>query len=332
MSKIDIFNVQRSKVSKGLEGKSFYIHANNRTGKTMNASKFPKPLFLSAEMGLNAISDIPFIPIDNWATFAQAVRQLTSNKTVDKAKELYSTIVIDTVSALAMLCQKHVCENAGVEELSAVGAYGKGHALYGQEFYKQVIKLFNAGYTVVALDHSKTELLTDELGEEYTFTTTTADRRSGQMLMDICDVIIHLQNPPKVDGEETLSTAFLKGSKNIHCGTRFVHLPDKIEEFSTAKLEQAMIKAVEKQEKESGVKSVSYSEQQEMYKPNTLNYDEVLEQTTAVAKQLFQDGKISRDELQNLLQNKLGVSKLSDTTSNQVQALELLRLELEEMI
>ena len=90
---LDIFNPSISTVPKGIEGKTMLWYGSNRTGKTYQATKANKPYYLAFEKGINAIAGIPFAPIQKWADFRKLNKQLTNPTTLEKAKELYQTII-----------------------------------------------------------------------------------------------------------------------------------------------------------------------------------------------------------------------------------------------
>ena len=50
---IDIFNVSKSVIANGLEGKVILIYGGNNLGKSAQATRFPKPFVIACEMGLN---------------------------------------------------------------------------------------------------------------------------------------------------------------------------------------------------------------------------------------------------------------------------------------
>ena len=107
-NEIDIFNPQVSVVAHGLEGKTIMIYGTNNTGKTFQSVRANKPYVFACESGLGAQNNVRHNVITNWREFKKAVDQFTNKKTVDKAKELYSTIIIDEVYASSLFCQKSI--------------------------------------------------------------------------------------------------------------------------------------------------------------------------------------------------------------------------------
>ena len=152
----DIFNPQISVVAKGLEGKRIMIYGSNNIGKTKQSTRMKKPFYLPFEKGVNAISGIPFVPINSWADFKKVNKQLTSLATVQKAKELYNTIIFDEVEASAKYCQRYINGLYGVSRLKD-GNEGFGlWKEYETEYWEEINKLTGAGYTIIFIAH-KTE-------------------------------------------------------------------------------------------------------------------------------------------------------------------------------
>lgn len=126
---IDIFNAQKSVIANGIEGKVILVYGSNNLGKTAQAVRFPKPLVIAAELGLNGIDGVPYLPVTRWSDFKTIVKQLTSDSTRAKAKEMYSTIIIDEVYATSIYCQDYVCSTYGDGALTMADGDSK-HNLY----------------------------------------------------------------------------------------------------------------------------------------------------------------------------------------------------------
>ena len=143
--KVDIFNPQVSVIAHGLEGKVLMIYGGNNVGKSSQAAKAEKPYFFACESGLNGISGVAYNKINNWYDFTTAVNQFTSKATIDKAKELYKTIVIDEVYASAMFCQDYICQSYGNGAIDLGDDTGNTrlnlYRLYEKEYWRQITKL-----------------------------------------------------------------------------------------------------------------------------------------------------------------------------------------------
>ena len=89
-------------------------------GKTSFAAQLKRNLFLATEMGYHAIDGINALPILKWSDFKGAVRELKD----PRARELYDTVTVDTISILADLCEKYICAREGVDKINLV-PYGQ---------------------------------------------------------------------------------------------------------------------------------------------------------------------------------------------------------------
>lgn len=121
---ISIFEIQPSVIDRSLSGKYILLYSKPKIGKTSFAAQLKKNLFLATEIGYNAINGITALPISKWTDIKMAVKQLKD----PKAKELYETVTIDTISLAADLCEKFVCSREGVTKVNEI-PYGQLAAL-----------------------------------------------------------------------------------------------------------------------------------------------------------------------------------------------------------
>lgn len=94
MADFDIFNLQPSVISRDLTGKYILLYGKPKVGKTSFAVQSSKCLVCAFELGVNALAGTRYVPVDKWTTFKKLMSQLRK----PQARELYDTIVIDTVS------------------------------------------------------------------------------------------------------------------------------------------------------------------------------------------------------------------------------------------
>ena len=64
----------------------------------------PKPLLLACERGYNALAGIMAQDITSWSEMKQTVRELKK----PEVKEMFSTVIIDTVDVAAGYCEKYI--------------------------------------------------------------------------------------------------------------------------------------------------------------------------------------------------------------------------------
>ena len=73
---IDIFSIQPTVVSRDLNGKSFLIYGDKKSGKTSTAVKFPDPLLIAFEKGYNMLSGVMAQPVNKWTEALTIKKQL----------------------------------------------------------------------------------------------------------------------------------------------------------------------------------------------------------------------------------------------------------------
>ena len=68
----------------------------------------------------NALVGVRPADITSWADIKQICRQLKK----PEAKEMYSTVIVDTVALAYSLCEKYILAREGVQAIGDIG-YGK---------------------------------------------------------------------------------------------------------------------------------------------------------------------------------------------------------------
>lgn len=123
MAGIDIFNLQKTVISKDLSGKYILLYSKPKVGKTSFAAQIKKNLILATEIGTNAIDNLNVVPIMKWSEVKQVLKQLRD----PKARELYDTVTFDTISIAADLVEKHVVSREGVDSIRDIPYGQTGH-------------------------------------------------------------------------------------------------------------------------------------------------------------------------------------------------------------
>lgn len=297
MAEFDIFAPQVSVVSRDLSGKSLLVYGQNRVGKTRNLCKLPKPVVLAFEAGLNAVAGVPFFNMQDWKTYIQFVKQITDPKNYERAKQMYQTIILDELSAMAALCEQYVCTKFGVQSLGEKKktASGKddftfnGYKELDKENQKWMRKLLAAGFTVAIIGHEGTRDFKDVNGAEYTKIVPKGDKRVVDAICDAVDIIAYAQpNAPDANGNETPSSLVITNTPRVLAGSRFDYMPKFIPEFSAENLLKAVEQAIVEQEKQEGIKAVSFAEQQQTYAvAPSLSYDELMAGIREYAEKMF---------------------------------------------
>lgn len=311
---VDIFAPQVSKIAHGLEGKTVLIYGGNNLGKTTQAVKMEKPYVLACESGLKAIDGVAFNTINTWVDFKKVVKQLTGKATIDRAKELYKTIIIDEVYASSIFAQDFCISTYGNGALTLGDGEGKVnlYQIYEKEYFRQINALVGAGYTVVFIAHSI---------EKDGYSYPKGDKRCLNPIIDNCDFVVYLQsNGVDEKGNVINSSAYLAQTDKFFARSRFPYIDTCITEFTAKNLESAIKDAIDRGVERDGIKTVSYEEQKSQTETVVMDFDTIMEALQDIGGRFAESGNM--ESLVEIVEGTLGVNKkVSECTKKQTEAL-----------
>jgi hypothetical protein len=162
-------------------------------GKTSLAAQWPKPIFIRAEDGMQAIAEevrpdaFPVLVSveDLWAQLTALIQE----------EHEYKTLVLDSVTALETLFITHVVETDPNKPKSinqALGGFGSGMravAAMHQRVRKAAGMLRSRGMAVVFLAHTDVETVDPPDGTPYTKMSLRLSNRSQQAYIDDVDLV-----------------------------------------------------------------------------------------------------------------------------------------------
>lgn len=285
---IDIFNPQISKIAKGLEGKAILVYGDNGLGKTLQATRMERPFYIGFEMGIRGISGVPFQAINSWGDFKKINKQLTDPKTVDRAKEMYQTIIFDEVFASARMAQDYICRTYGAAHMGEQTPKGESrpnlYTAYESEYFTEIDKLLKSGYTIVFIGHETVDNDTKQI-------IPKGDKRSMQVIRDNADFCIYLTNNGLDENNNPVnSSAHFFQTPQFFARSRYTKMVSTIQNYTAENLEAAIIKAIEDEEKEKGVASVTFEEQKEMLTSPKLTIEEAIAKAQEVGGKIAEAG------------------------------------------
>lgn len=140
-------------------------------------------------------------------------------------------------------------------------------------------------------------------------------------IVDNCDFVVYVKGNGLDDNKKVIkSSAYLASTDKFFARSRFEHVPTFIEEFNIENLENAIKMGIDAEEKETGIKSVSYAEQKEQNISKELNFDEIMTELETVGRAFANANQT--EILINTIEDTLGAGrKISDCTKRQVEAL-----------
>lgn len=320
----DIFNPNVTVVAKGLTGKSMLIYGGNSLGKTAQSVRMSKPFVIAAESGLNATSNIPYARITSWAQFIKIVKQFTDKGTVDKARAMYDTIVIDEMYAVSLLCQDYVIATYGNGALTLGDSEGKVnlYQAYEKQFFKAINLLLSCDYTVVFIGHAQQ----DKNG----YITPKGDKRCVDPIRDFVDYVIYLESNGIDENNNVInSSAYLAETDRFFARSRFKYTPTYIKDFTAENLESAIIEGIEKEEQINGIKAVTYAEQKAQNTAEAVDFDAIMDSLQEIGIRFAETDNM--DILTEIVENTLGVGKkVTECTKKQIDAMCIILDELRE--
>ena len=337
---VDLWDIKPHQVSRDLKGYSVFFYGEPKSGKTTTAARFPKSLLLAFEKGYNAIPGVMANPINNWAEFRKALRQLKD----ERSKEMFSTIIVDTADIAYDYCTKYICDNAkrsdggyGVDKVSDI-PYGQGYGMIEKEFDECLRSIVQMDYGLVLISHSTDKTFTDETGIEYNKIVPTLDKRATKVVSRMTDIIGYSREVADEEGKTSVKL-FMRGTPRFMAGSRFRHTPDYID-FNYTNLVNAIADAIDMQMKEDGEEYFTDT-RNNLYEDTTkeLNFDELMDEFNNMVNYLIENNE--EDKFQSYWQPRIVQitdkylgrgQKVSQCSREQTEALSLIVDDLKELL
>lgn len=226
-----------------------------KTGKSTFGSQLPRSLFLNFEQGTNALAGIRSVPILRWTDFKKVLSQLRK----PQAKEMYDTIVVDTVSIAWQLCERYIVQREGVDSIKDV-PFGQGWVMLRNEFSECWREITLLGFGILFIAHSKerpTEMR-DADGNAITAVQADLPATPFSIINSIVDIIGYLQVQMNPDGT-TQRYLYTRATPTIFAGSRYKYLKPRIE-FGYQQLVDAIGDAIDKAVELDGAQVTDHTE------------------------------------------------------------------------
>ena len=321
---IDIFSLQPNKISRDLRSKFILLAGAPKIGKTEFCAQSDKALILATEIGTNAQSGVRALPIQKFADFKLVLRQLEK----PEAKQMYSTICIDTIGILYDLCEQFVCQQNGVSKIGDI-PYGGGYSQTSKEFENCLRKITMMGYGLIMTCHLKETA--DDDGKVVGYKPDLNNRclKIVNGLVDIIGVITQTWNE-KGESERWIQT---RATPTITAGSRYKYLEPRIP-FGFHELEQAVAKAIDMEEKNGGL----VTDEAPIIQEEKLDFNALMSEAREIWTTKVNNAKTDEDKkavvramskkVEMVFGRKL---KLSEVTEDQVSLLQLAVMDLRAM-
>jgi hypothetical protein len=206
----------------------------------------PGHLILAFERGYNALPGVRVVDVTSWGDMKQIVRELKK----PEVKEVYKSIIIDTVDVAADACQKYICNQLGIENIGDGGWSTNGWAKYKKEFEDTFRTLTQLGYAVVFISHDKEKTIKLQNQPEYQQIGSSMQSSAMAIVENMSDIIGYAHPVITSTGESKRVLSLRSPDNTIRCGCRFRHIAPEIE-FSYESLTRALNEAIDKEAHET---------------------------------------------------------------------------------
>lgn len=337
---IDLLTVKEHQVKAGVQGKMFFIYGGAKTGKTTTACQFNKPLLLAFEPGYNLIDGIKAVSVTSWLDMKNYVKQLKKQE----VRDMYDTLIIDTVGLMWGLCEKFIKTQKDIEDLTDLG-FGKGYRAVRDEFQDVINGLGQMGYTLVFISHAEKKDYIDSLGVSHSGITPALDKRPKEIISGLVDVFMFVCQETDGNGGNH-PVAFFRGGTygdtEIEAGSRYGDgLPVKIN-FNYDELVKA-VQSADEAMLSSGIKisadNKTILEEAKVEEETTKkrSFSEVYKEVTSTINKLKErivGGESDlAEQMTNIIEQYLGAGKkITEATPAQQDLVEAALVDLKELL
>ena len=273
---IDLLNLTPHKVSRDLSGYITYIYGPGGAGKTTFGSQMPKPLLIAFEKGYNALPGVIAQDVTTWGEMKQVLKQLDK----PEVKDLFKTIIIDTVDIASQLCEKYVCNQLGIENIGDGGWGVNGWSKVKKEWETTFRNITMKGYAVLFISHSKERTTTRKDGTTYNSIGPSCSNAYNEIIKNMADIEGY------IDVENGVRNLVLRSSDgSIECKSRFANIAPMIE-FSYKSLVDAMNEAIDSEAAGTDNAFIT-NERETVSEEKTYDYEALKEEFNTIVGELM---------------------------------------------
>lgn len=318
---INLLELQPHKVSRDLSGYMTYIYGPGGAGKTTFGVATPKPLLLAFEKGYSTLAGVMAQDVTSWSEVKQILRELKK----PEVKQVFSTIVVDTVDIASQLCEKYLCNQLGIENIGDGGWTVNGWAKVKKEWETTWRTITMEGYSLVFISHSKDKTFTRKDGSSYNQIVPSCSSAYNEIIKNMVDIEAYIEIE---NGQRKL--IMRSADDSIECKCRFKYMSPAIN-FSYKSLVEAINEAIDKEALETNNQFVT-NERQATPIIREYDYDALMDEFQTLAGQLMERAAATNGpKITQIIEKYLGKGKkIAETTRDQAEFIYLIVNEIKE--
>lgn len=311
---IDLLSLQPHKVSRDLSGYVIYIYGAPKTGKTTTASKAGKALLLAFEKGYNALPGVIAQDITSWKDMRDVRKELKK----PEVRERFDTLIFDTIDIAGMLCEKWVCSQNGIQNISEI-PYGGGWTKLKREFDDTIRELTQMGYAIFFISHDKDKEFTRKDGSKYNQIVPTCSSSFNNIAKNAADVYAYAEPYLDTDGISKVRLILRSLDNSVETGCRFKYIAPVID-MGYEPLVKAINDAIDKEAAENGGKYVT-DEREKAVEQKSYDFEGLISEFNELTmKMMEEDPAYYQPRIIDIVTRILGPGKkVNEATIQQVE-------------
>lgn len=239
-------------------------------------------------------------------------------------KNMFSTLVVDSLTALGKSAEKYVTDEAEVVELSD-GNRGKLYKRFENEVYHVINKFFNLGdFTYLILAHEDFRNIGTEDDQIMQAVPKGDWKRIVKPVIDRCDIVAYLKSNGMDESHRVIPSSAILGECDLcFARTKWDNMKLYLPEYSAQNLQNVIAEAINEQ-KSSGVKVGSFKDQQKSFVESlTVDYHDIKNKIGELVTEIYKHDNEDMEgenmvKYQAIVSEFLGDKKVSETTEKQV--------------
>lgn len=243
-----------------------------------------------------------------------------------KVKEMFHSIIIDTIDIAAAACEKYIIAQAGVDTLNQI-PYGQGWTRVKRELEDTFRAVTQLGYAVLFISHDKDKTFTRQDGTQYNQIIPTLGSSYNLIIKDMVDIYAYAHTVVR-DGESKRVLTLRSLDNTIDCGSRFKYMVPEVN-FSYDSLVEALNNAIDEEARVSGKEFIT-NERNTASVGTELNFDELIANFTTLIQSVPKDKMdYYAPRITEITDRYLGKGKkVANITRDQVEQLSLIVFDL----